>query len=195
MSKNAFRSQSTTWQFGRRWLPSLCNCSTASRALRSSVVPAHPASSASHGVLALARHSLGDGGYIGSWLSHSLPSDAWSPSRPWLLLVLSFIVFRTGDLNPIWTAPMLGAHNCLHTIWPIGLLCEPKAFRRTHSWITPTSRKISCLTRYISRASSSRTSPPLCRQSLTKSSNSSTSRSPRITPRKKAICKSCSLSR
>ena len=49
---------------------------------------------------------------IGSWFSHSLPSDARSPSRPWpLLVLLSFIVSHTGDLNPFRTAPMLGAHK------------------------------------------------------------------------------------
>lgn len=57
--------------------------------------------------------------FIGSWFSHSLPSDARSPLRPWpLLVLLSFIISHTGDLNPFRTAPMLGTHkarmiNCL----------------------------------------------------------------------------------
>jgi hypothetical protein len=50
--------------------------------------------------------------FIGSWLSHSLPSDVRSPSRPWpLLVLLIFIVSHTRDLNPTRTTPMLGTHK------------------------------------------------------------------------------------
>ena len=55
--------------------------------------------------------------FIGSWFSHSLPSDARSPLRPWpLLVLLSFIISHTGDLNPFRTAPMLGTHKARATI-------------------------------------------------------------------------------
>ena len=54
--------------------------------------------------------------FIGSWFSHSLPSGARSPSRPWpLLVLLIFIVSHTGDLNPFRTAPMLGTHKSRHS--------------------------------------------------------------------------------
>jgi hypothetical protein len=59
--------------------------------------------------------------FIGSWFSHSLPSDVRSPSRPWpLLVLLSFIISHTGDLNPIRTAPMLGTHKSRQ-----GRACSP----------------------------------------------------------------------
>ena len=50
--------------------------------------------------------------FVGSWMSHSLPPDGRSPFRPWLLLgLLVFIISHTGDLNPFWSAPMLGVHK------------------------------------------------------------------------------------
>jgi hypothetical protein len=52
--------------------------------------------------------------FIGSSVSHSLPSPARLPSRSWLLVMISFMFsclgFLTGDSHPICNAPMLGAH-------------------------------------------------------------------------------------
>ena len=39
--------------------------------------------------------------FMGLWLSHSLPPDVWSPSRPWLLVVLCFIVSSHRGLEPL----------------------------------------------------------------------------------------------
>lgn len=57
--------------------------------------------------------------FIGSPLSHSLPSHGRLPSQSWLLVVIS-IMFScfgslTGDFHPICNAPMLGAHKALQS--------------------------------------------------------------------------------
>jgi len=53
--------------------------------------------------------------FIGSLLSHSLPSPGWLPFRSWPLVVIIFMFpcfgSLTGDFHPIYNAPMLGAHN------------------------------------------------------------------------------------
>ena len=49
--------------------------------------------------------------FIGSRVSPSLPPHGRSPFRSWLQLVFCLYGSYTGDLNPFWTAPMLGAHK------------------------------------------------------------------------------------
>ena len=49
--------------------------------------------------------------FIGSRVSPSLPPHGRSPFRSWLRLVFCLYGSSTGDLNPFWTAPMLGAHR------------------------------------------------------------------------------------
>jgi len=39
--------------------------------------------------------------FMGLWLSHSLPPDVRLPSRPWLLVVLCFIVSSHRGLEPL----------------------------------------------------------------------------------------------
>jgi hypothetical protein len=58
--------------------------------------------------------------FIGSPLSHSLPSPGRLPSRSWPLVVISLMFsclgFLTGDFHPICNAPMLGAHPSVERI-------------------------------------------------------------------------------
>jgi hypothetical protein len=49
--------------------------------------------------------------FIGSRFSPSLPPHGRSPFRGWLQLVFCLYGSYTGDLNPFWTASMLGAHK------------------------------------------------------------------------------------
>ena len=51
--------------------------------------------------------------FISSRVSPSLPPHGRSPFRGWLQLVFCLYGSYTGDLNPFWTASMLGAHNRL----------------------------------------------------------------------------------
>ena len=56
---------------------------------------------------------------IGSQRSPSLPSPLRSPSGAWLQIVVSsfpWFGISTGDLNPIYNAPMLGTHKARHPI-------------------------------------------------------------------------------
>ena len=53
--------------------------------------------------------------FINSRVSPSLPSHGRSPFRSWLRLMFYLYGSYTGDLNPFWTASMLGAHNRMHT--------------------------------------------------------------------------------
>ena len=52
--------------------------------------------------------------FINSRVSPSLPSHGRSPFRSWLRLMFYLYGSYTGDLNPFWTAPMLGAHKQMH---------------------------------------------------------------------------------
>jgi hypothetical protein len=55
--------------------------------------------------------------FIGSRFSPSLPSHGRSPFRSWPQLVFYSHGSYTGDLNPFWTAPMLGAHKWMRWIF------------------------------------------------------------------------------
>ena len=56
--------------------------------------------------------------FVGPPVSSSLPATAWLPSRCWLRVVVvsrfHVLVPPTGDLHPIYIAPMLGVHHVLH---------------------------------------------------------------------------------
>jgi len=56
--------------------------------------------------------------FIGLQVSSSLPPHGRLPFRSWLQVVVFFmfscLVFPTGDLHPIYNAPMMGAHKTQH---------------------------------------------------------------------------------
>ena len=71
---------------------------------------------ASHGMcLEVVKHAQAKRGFVllpRRWAS--LPPHGRSPFRSWLQLMFCLYGSYTGDLNPVWTAPMLGAHQAIH---------------------------------------------------------------------------------